>query len=371
MFFFSNTSLYAQVHQHDTDTNSNGTSQQQNAEENTVEIEPEKQQLIGVKTTEAVSYPMQKVIRTIGRIEYDERRISTVNAKFEGWIEKLHVDFTGKYVKKGSPLAEIYSPELVATQQELLNVLKWNQPSTPIPPSQIQTMLSKDSERIAEAAKTRLRLWDITEEQIKTIEETGKPLRTLTIYSPINGYVVQKEAVQGMRIMPGEKLFDIADLSTLWVVSDIYEYDLSSIKAGQTANITLSYLPDKAFQSTIDYVYPALSGDTRTAKVRFTVANPSAQLKPQMFTNVEIKMDLGKRLAVPDDAVIDTGARQIIYVDKGEGYFEAREVHTGIKSGGMTEILHGLDAGEKVAVSGTFLIDSEAQLKGVKPIKRD
>jgi len=176
-------------------------------------------------------------------------------------------------------------------------------------------------------------------------------------------------AVQGMRIMPGEKLFDLADLSTVWVISDIYEYELSLIKVGQTANISLSYSPGKVFSSVIDYIYPALSNDTRTAKVRFTIANPSAQLKPQMFTNVEIKIDMGKRLAIPDDAVIDTGIRQIIYVDKGEGYFEAREVRIGLKADGMTEILHGLEVGEKVAASGTFLIDSEAQLKGVKPVK--
>lgn len=365
---FSASSLYSQVHQHES-TSKEAAQPQEAEEENTVEIEPDKQQLIGVKTIAAEVMPMQKIIRTVGRIEYDERRLATINTKFEGWIEKLHIDYTGKYVKKGAPLAEIYSPELVATQQEFVNVLKWNKSKIQNPKSEIGTMLSQDTERIVDAARQRLKLWDITDEQIKTIEETGKPQRTLTIYSPVSGYVVQKEAVQGMRIMPGEKLFDIADLSTLWVISDIYEYELSHIKVGQTANISLSYLPEKVFSSTIDYVYPMLSGDTRTAKVRFTITNPSAQLKPQMFTNVEIKIDMGKRLAIPDDAVIDTGTRQIIYVDKGEGYFEAREVHIGLKADGMTEVLHGLEAGEKVAASGTFLIDSEAQLKGVKPVR--
>ena len=371
--FIKTPSSYSQ-HQHE--ASSKEAAQPQKAEEeNTVEIEPEKQQLIGVKTVAAEVMPMQKIIRTVGRIEYDERKLATINTKFEGWIEKLHIDYTGKYVKKGQPLAEIYSPELVATQQEFLNVLKWTKQSTEHrtqntdTKNEIETMLSNDAGRIVDAARQRLKLWDITDEQIKKIEESGEPIRTLTIYSPVNGYVVQKEAMRGMRIMPGEKLFDIADLSTVWVISDIYEYELSSVKAGQAANISLSYFPEKIFSSTIDYIYPALSGDTKTAKVRFTIANPSAQLKPQMFTNVEIKVSMGKRLAIPDDAVIDTGTRQIIYVDKGEGYFEAREVRIGLKADGMTEVLHGLEAGEKVAASGTFLIDSEAQLKGIKPLK--
>ncbi|TAL27832.1 MAG: efflux RND transporter periplasmic adaptor subunit [Nitrospirae bacterium] len=325
-----------------------------------VEISPEKQQLIGVKIAEASLKPLQKVIRTVGRIEYDERRLATVNTKIEGWIEKLYVDYTGRYVKKGEPLAEIYSPELIATQQEFLNVMKWKSGAI---------NLSKDADTLIEAARQRLRLWDITDAQIKKIEETGKPIRTLMIFSPVSGYVIQKAALQGMRVMPGEKLFDIADLSTVWVVSDIYEYELPLIKQGQKAKITLSYFPGKEFPAAIDYVYPSLSGETRTAKVRFTIANPGGMLKPQMFTNVEIRIDMGKKLVIPEDAVIDTGVRQIIYVDKGEGYFEPREAMVGIKAEGMVEIIKGVKAGEKVASSATFLIDSEAQLKGVKPLE--
>ncbi len=375
LFFFKIPLSYSQ-HQHGGQTGESAQPQKQteaavktDEEENTVEIETDKQQLIGVKTVEAAIKPMQKIIRTVGRIEYNEKLLATVNTKFEGWIEKLHVDYTGKYVKKGEPLAEIYSPELVATQQELLNVLNWKQSAVSGQQSAVSSMLSKDAERIVDAARQRLKLWDITDEQIRAIEESGQSVRTLTIYSPVNGYVVQKMAVQGMRVMPGEKLFDLADLATVWVISDIYEYELPLIKVGQQANISLSYSPGKVFSSTIDYIYPALSVDTRTAKVRFTINNPTDQLKPQMFTNVEIKIDMGKRLSVPDEAVIDTGMRQIIYVDKGEGYFEPREVHTGLKADGMTEVLHGVEAGEKVAFSGTFLIDSEAQLKGVKPVK--
>lgn len=337
----------------------------QTAEAPLVEIPTDKQQLIGVRTYVANMQPMGKTIRSVGKIEYDERRLSTVNSKLDGWIETLHVDYTGRLVKKGEPLAEIYSPELMATQQEYLNVLKWTSQKRD---DGIAKMLAKDADAILEATRNRLKLKDITDEQIKNIETTGKPIRTFTVYSPSNGYVVQKSALRGMKISAGEKLFDVADLSTLWIVADIYEYELPLIRVGQTAQISISYLPGKIFSSKIDYVYPSLSGDTRTAKVRFTIPNVSEALKPQMFTNIEIKIEMGKRLLVPDDAVIDTGVRQIIYVDKGEGFYEPREVMIGLKSDGMTEITKGLKAGEKVASSANFLIDSEAQLKGVKPL---
>ncbi len=344
---------------------------EQAAEETpTVEIPTEKQQMIGVKTAEVSVRPLKKIIRTVGLVEYDEKRLSTVNTKFEGWIERLYVDYNGKYVKKGGPLADIYSPELVATQQEFINLLKWAKKSTPpSPPTSVSGMLSNDAGILVEAAKQRLRLWDISESQIKKIEETGKPIRTLTIYSPADGYVVQKTALLGMKVMPGEKLFDLADLSTLWIIADIYESELAMIKPGERARITLSYFPEKEFSSRIDYIYPSVSGSTRSAKVRFEIPNPGGRLKPQMYTNIEVKIDLGKKLSIPDDAVMDTGTRQVVYVDRGEGNFEPREVSLGVRAEGMREVLKGLKAGEKVASSATFLIDSEAQLKNVTPLK--
>lgn len=342
----------------------------QAAEIPVVEIPTDKQQLIGVRTVQAAIKPMNRVIRTVGRIEYDERKLATANTKIEGWIEKLHVDYTGRYVQKGEPLAEIYSPELVATQQEFLNVLRWASQGQSVKDERTAMLFVKDAQAMLDAARERLRLWDISDEQIKKIETTGKPIRTLTIYSPVSGYVLQKMAVQGMRVMPGEKLFDVADLSSVWVVSDIYEYELPLIKVGQMARIGLSYFPGKEFSSKVDYVYPALASDTRTAKVRFTIPNPDGVLKPQMFTNVEIKINLGNRLTVPSEAVIDTGERQIVYVDKGDGYFEPREVAVGLKADGVVEITGGIRAGEKVASSANFLIDSEAQLKGVTALKR-
>jgi len=339
--------------------------QKEEAEAPTVEIPGDKQKMIGVKTVEVVVKPLRHIIRTVGRIEYDEKSLATVNTKIEGWIERLYIDYTGKYVKKGEPLADIFSPELIATQQEYLNTLKWAGTKREVQSGDMQKMLSRDAEKILEAARQRLRLWDISESQIKKIEESGKPVRTLTIYSPVNGYVVQKMALQGMRVMPGEKLFDVADLSQVWIISDIYEYELPMIKIGQTAVISLSYFPGKEFTSWIDYVYPTLSAETRTAKIRFTIPNPGGQLKPQMFTNVEVKVDLGKRLAIPDDAVIDTGTRQIVYVDTGDESFEPREVRLGIRAEGLREVLSGLKAGERVVSSAAFLVDSEAQLKGV------
>ena len=334
----------------------------------TVEIPLDKQQMIGVKTVEVKEHQLRKVIRTVGRIEYDERRLSTVNMKYEGWIEKLHADYSGKYVKKGTPLAEIYSPELLATQQEFINALKWARDNEKSDNDSMKTMLSKDAQLLVEAARQRLKLWDISDEQIKKIEESGKPARTMTLFSPVSGYVVQKMAFQGMRAMPGEKLFDIADLGSVWIVAEVYENELPLVKVGQRAMISLSYFPGREMNAVIDYIYPVLSAETRTAKVRFTVPNPGIQLKPQMFTNVEITIPVGRKLAVPAEAVLDTGLRQVVYVDKGDGYFEPREIKTGVKVEEMLEVLAGLKQGEKVASSAIFLIDSEAQLKGVKPL---
>jgi membrane fusion protein, copper/silver efflux system len=342
----------------------------------TIEISPEKQQLIGVKVATAALQPLKKIIRTVGVIEYDQRQQTTVNTKVEGWIEKLFINYIGMYVKKGTPLAEIYSPELWATQQEFINVVKWTKRTRArgdsagreSDASGFSSMIGKDAETLVEASRQRLKLWDISDEQIKKIEESEKPIRTLTIYSPVSGYVLQKTAVQGMKVMAGEKLFEVADLSTVWIMADIYEYELPLIKVGEPATLQLSYLPGRQFSSRIDFIYPTMSGETRTAKARFVIPNPGMQLKPQMFTNVEVKIDLGRKLAVPEDAVIDTGLRQVVYVDKGNGLFEPKEVEVGIRADKMVEVTAGLKAGDKVASSANFLIDSEAKLKGVEPL---
>ncbi|MBF0487759.1 MAG: efflux RND transporter periplasmic adaptor subunit [Nitrospirae bacterium] len=344
----------------------------------TVEIPVEKQRQIGLKTVAVETKPMIKTIRTVGTVTLDEKRQATVNTKIDGWIERLYVDYTGRYVKKGEAIAEIYSPELMATQQEYLNLIKWAKryndakaPEVTNSPDdmsgQLNAALSKDAMSIVEAARTRLKRWDITDKEIKTIETTGKPTRTLTLYSPVSGYVTEKKAVAGQRVAAGEKLFDVADLSTLWVIADIYENELPMIKLGQTAAITLSYYPDMKLSAKIDYIYPGIAADTRTVKVRFSVPNQNGRLLPQMFTNVELTVNMGNKLVVPRDAIIDTGKTQVVYVEAEEGFFEPRVVTVGLTTGDMVEVTRGLKDKEKVVAAASFLIDSEAKLKGINP----
>jgi Cu(I)/Ag(I) efflux system membrane fusion protein len=346
----------------------------------TIEISPEKRQLIGVKVVTASVQPLAKIIRTVGLVEYDQRRLNTINTKIEGWIEKLYVNFTGTYLKKGDPVADEYSPELWATQQEFINVVRWAKRNQAMAPAQaartsdvegapdIRSMIDRDVLALVEAGRQRLKLWDISDAQIKKIEESETPIRSLTIYSLYSGYVLQKNVTQGMRVMAGASLFEVADLSTVWITADIYEFEMPLIKVGDAATVQLSYFPGRQFSTKIDYIYPVLQGETRTVKARFTLPNEGGRLKPQMFTNVELKINLGRKLTVPSDAVINTGVRQIAYVDKGDGNFEPREVVTGVQTENLIEITAGLKAGDKVSASANFLIDSEAKLKGVEPL---
>ncbi len=327
-----------------------------------LDMSEEGRKMIGVKTVPVSFVDMTSDIRLAGRIEYDEQRISTVNAKVEGWIERLYVDYEGRAVSKGEPLLDIYSPELLSAQKELLSLKAFSgrKDST-----ELGRMVEKDTEELITAARKRLSLWDITDSQIAQIERTGKPVRALTIKSPVTGTVLKRYATRGMRVMPGEPLFDVADLSSVWVVAEVPEADMQQIKQGMTVIISFEGMPGKIFNSRIDYVYPVMNGSTRTVRIRCTLNNPYGSLKPQMYATLTSSANFGRRLAVPTDAVIDTGLRQIVYVDRGDETFEPREVRTGISAGGMREILSGVNIGEKVAASGTFLIDSEAQLKGV------
>ncbi|MGD0822811.1 MAG: efflux RND transporter periplasmic adaptor subunit [Desulfomonilia bacterium] len=341
------------------------TTQEQEAP--TVEIPGDKQRLIGLKTVPAALIPMKKIIRLNGLVESDEQMLFTVNTKVEGWVERLYADYTGRYLKKGDPLLQIYSPDLLAAQQELINLKSWR---TSDSKGTSGALLPEDSERVYAAARQRLKLWDITDAQIDQLEKTGKPVRTLTIFSQVSGYVVKRYATQGMKVMPGEPLLDIADLSKVWVVIEVSQPDIALIKKGLTARISFDGMPGKVFTAPIDFVYPDINPDTRTLKARCMLANPSGIFKPKMFATVEIAADLGNRLAVPGDAVLDTGERQIVYVDKGEGNFEPREVTAGLRSDDMREIVSGLKNGERVVASALFLIDSEAQLKGVAPLSK-
>ena len=325
----------------------------------TVQISPEKQQLIGVKFGTVEMRPLEKVIRTVGRIDYDEKRIVTVSPKIGGWIEDLYVDFTGRFVKQGEPLLTIYSPELVSTQEEYLIALraKRDLSKSPFP----EVVGSGDS--LAESAKRRLKLWDINDDQIKTLEESGQAKKTLTLYSPFSGFVLEKAAYKGMNVMPGVALFKLADLSVVWLYADVYEYELPFVRLGQQASVQLASMPGETFTGRAVYIYPSLNPETRTAKVRFEIPNPQGKLKPEMYANVEIKVHLGQKLAVPEGAIIDTGLRQLAIIDKGNGYFEPREVKVGSKVDNYYEVIKGLKAGERVVTSANFLIDSESKLK--------
>jgi Cu(I)/Ag(I) efflux system membrane fusion protein len=325
----------------------------------TVQITPEKQQLIGVKIGTVEMKPLEKVIRTVGRVDYDEKRIVTVSPKIGGWIEDLYVDFTGRYVRQGEPLLTIYSPELVSTQEEYLIALRAKRDLVKSPFPEV----AGSGISLAESAKRRLKLWDITDDQIRILEETGQAKKTLTLYSPFSGFVLEKAAYNGMNVMPGMALFKLVDLSVVWLYADIYEYELPFIRLGQEASIQISYIPGEIFRGKAIYIYPSLNPETRTAKVRFEIPNSHERLKPEMYANVEIKVRLGQKLAVPEGAIIDTGLRQMAIVDKGSGYFEPREVKVGAKVDNYYEVIKGLKAGERVITSANFLIDSESKLK--------
>ncbi len=325
----------------------------------TVQITPERQQLIGVKFGNVEMKPLEKVIRTVGRVDYDEKRIVTVSPKIGGWIEDLYVDFTGRFVRKGEPLLTIYSPELVSTQEEYLIALRAKKDLAKSSFPEV----AGSGESLAESAKRRLKLWDISDDQIKALEESGQVKKTLTLDSPFSGFVLEKAAYKGMNVMPGVALFKLADLSVVWLYADIYEYELPFIRLGQEASIQLSYIPAETFRGKAIYIYPSLNPETRTAKVRFEIPNSHERLKPEMYANVEIKVRLGQKLAVPEGAIIDTGLRQMAIVDKGSGYFEPREVKVGSKVEGYYEVIKGLKAGERVVTSANFLIDSESKLK--------
>ena len=324
----------------------------------TVQISSERQQLIGVKIGTVEMKPLEKVIRTLGRVDYDEKRIVTVSPKIGGWIEDLFIDFTGRYVRQGEPLLTLYSPELVSTQEEYLLALQARKSLSKSPFPEVAS--SGDS--LAESAKRRLKLWDISDDQIRALEESGQARKTLTLYSPFTGFVLEKSAFKGMSVMPGMALYKLADLSAVWLYADIYEYELPFIRLGQQASIQLTYLPGETFTGRVIYVYPSLNPETRTAKVRFEIPNPQDKLKPEMYANVEIKVRLGQRLVVPVGAIIDTGIRQLAILDKGNGYFEPREVKAE-RVDEYYEIMKGLKAGDRVVTSANFLVDSESNLK--------
>jgi len=327
--------------------------------QNTITISPERLQTIGVKFDLVKPRSLEKIIRTVGRVEIDERRLAHVNIKLEGWIDRLLVNSTGERVKQGQILFTIYSPELVATQEEYLLALKGGKA---LGGSEFPEV-AQGATSLLEVTRRRLRLWDITEDHIQDLERTGTVLKTLPIHSPGTGTVIKKVAVAGMRVNPGDELYTIADLSRIWVQADIYEYELPSIKPGQTAKVTLSYDPRTVLTARVGFIYPTLDPQTRTAKVRFELENPGERLKPDMYANVELKIPLGTRLAIPRDAILESGERHVIFIHHGGGKLEWRNVKLGVQAGDWVEVAEGLKEGDHIVTSANFLIDSESQLK--------
>ncbi|MBI5199544.1 MAG: efflux RND transporter periplasmic adaptor subunit [Nitrospirae bacterium] len=320
----------------------------------------ERVQKIGVRS-EAVEYrPLKRIIRTVGIVEYDEKKLYFVNTKVGGWIENLFVNITGQIVNKGDPLLAIYSPELVSTQQEYLEALR----AEKVMRESSFEDIKKGAESLLSVTRQRFKYWDISEEQIRRLEQEGVVNRTMTIISPVKGIVIEKPAIKGMFINPGENLYKIADISTVWVQVDIYEYEMHLVGLGQTAKITFGSYPGKTFYGKVVYLYPYHEPTTRTMKVRIELQNQNFRFMPTMYANVEIDAVVSpKTLAVPDTAIIDTGERQIAIVDKGDGRFEPRLVKVGARAEGYVEVLSGLRSGEKVVTSANFLIDSESNLK--------
>ncbi len=329
---------------------------------NAIFIDPQRQQLIGVRSEPAVEQPLVREIRAVGKVAYDETKVTHIHTKISGYIEQVFVDYVGKAVKAGDPLFTIYSPDLLATQEEYLLALRAQR--------QFATSsfegVSARANSLLEAARRRLELWDITSAQIKSIEKEGKARRDLTIYSPVSGVVTERAAYHhGRFVNPEMDLYTIVDLSTVWINGEVYEYELPFVKVGQPVDVEFPYNTGKmTLRGKITFVYPYLEEKTRTGKIRIGFTNPNSVLKPDMFVNAKLKVNLGRKLVVPQDAVLDTGTEQYVFVDKGNGYLEPRAVKLGPEAGVFYAIESGLEAGERVVTAANFILDSESRLKG-------
>jgi len=325
---------------------------------NSVMISPERQQLIGIRTTTVEHRALERTIRAVGLVEYDERRVAHIHTKVTGWIQSLQVDFTGERVDEGQELLKIYSPELLSTQEEYLLALRARGTLGNSSFDEVR----RSAESLVEATRRRLQLWDITDEQIMAIEELGRPFEELPVFSPIRGFVIHKSAYEGQHVGPDTELYTIADLREVWITADIYEYELPLVQVGQRAHVTLPYFPGEAFEGVVDYIYPYMSGETRTAKARLVFSNEDGKLKPDMYANVELVAELGEGLVIPQDAVIDTGTRKVAFRVLPGGRFQPVEIETGFSVGDMLQVISGLEEGETIVSGAAFLVDSESKL---------
>ena len=322
----------------------------------TITLTAERRQEIGVRTAPAERKPIHKTLRAVGRVAYDESGLAEVSTKTGGWIERLYADATGMKVNRGSPLFTMYSPELYSAQEEYLTALR----------SQATARQSPAPDRadyLVEAARNRLRLLDVSEKQLEQIAAGGKPVKDLPFLSPVTGYVIEKNVVAGASVEPKAMLFRIANLDRVWIEAEFYSSELELVKIGAMAIITFPYQPGQQIAGQVSYVYPYLDATSRTGRVRIALKNPGLELKPDMYANVELSVDLGERLVVPKSAVLPAGDRTFVFLDLGEGQLRPQRVQTGVEADENVEIVSGLNPGDLIVTSGNFLIAAESRLK--------
>ncbi|GBD95097.1 cation efflux system protein CusB precursor [bacterium BMS3Abin05] len=326
----------------------------------TITIDPVTVQNMGVRMMKVRRKDFSREVRTIGSVTYNEQKISIVTTKISGWIKKLYVDYTGKWVNSGQPLLDIYSPDLVATQQEYLLALKnkklvGNSPFTDI---------SRGAETLLTATRQRLRLWDIPEREIQALEKRGKISQTMALFAPRSGFVIEKKAFQGDYVRAGMPLFKIADLSTVWINTAIYENDLPWIKTGLPVQITFDSFPGKVYHGKLSYIYPYLNQKTRSVNARVILSNPEFKIKPNMYANVTLHGKTRKNaIVIPTEAVIRAGERNVVFVVLGEGKFQPRDVALGVENKDEVQVLSGLFGNEEIVTSAQFMLDSESRLQ--------
>lgn len=313
-------------------------------------------QLMGMRTAVVVRGALAPELRTVGTVAPNEKGLAAIQTRFAGWIEDLRVEQTGQRVERGQVLATIYSPELLTAQHEYLNARKWAQQGSGGRDSDLSLDLHRDARR-------RLELLGIAASEIDAIERTGEPMRAIAIRSPVRGYVIQKNAIQGVTVQPGTALFQIADLSTVWVFADVYEYELGRVKIGQSASIEFAAYPGETFAGKLTFSYPSINADTRTLRVRLEFKNPDLRLKPGMYGTVKIELERAESLLVPVEAIVDTGVVQYVFVARAGGKFEPRKVALGARAAGKVQIVRGLAEGETVVTTANFLLDSESHLQ--------
>ena len=312
---------------------------------------------IGVTLATVERKALTRQVRTVGSVVYDETRLATVNPKVEGWVEKLYVDFNGAPVRAGAPLMDVYSPPLVSAQEELILAARL------VREAAAAGRASGNAEELLAAARRRLAYWDVPEEAIRRIEERAEPTKTLTLRAPATGVVVEKGVVEGDRIMPGMTLYRIADLSRVWIEAEIFEKDLGHVRGGQAALVSFEAFPGETFQGSVTYVYPTVSIQSRTGRIRIELPNPGLRLKPGMYARITLDVPPGEpTLVAPRSAVLDTGQRTLVFVQDASGVLLPRQVRTGIASGASVEILSGLSEGDRVVASAAFLVDAESNL---------